>query len=211
MYIKSKMSCVWFHAFFWRRGGGWKRVSESTEARPCLHQHKIPAQLLASIWQSLGPSGWISTLEISSFPKSGGSTVWCSVACHENVFQIEDASSQMILVPEVNVGTKCRNYIILYGIHTLKNHRDAVSTHTHTNYANKWLPGLRSPYVHLFHAEESNDLSSGDRINFNLHGVFWLTPGFVEGKTVRRKFHPWHCEAISARRVEEPHTNQGIK
>ncbi len=57
----------------------------------------------------------------------------------------------------------------------------------HLNYANKWHPPVSIHMSTLFHAEESNDLSSGDRINFNLHGVFWLTPGFVEGKTVRRK------------------------
>ncbi len=47
---------------------------------------------------------WISTLEISSFFKSGVQLFGVQLHVMCLVFQIEDASSQMILVPELNVG-----------------------------------------------------------------------------------------------------------
>lgn len=94
--VYCKMSCVWFDAFFFVCRGGWKRVGQRinfSEARPCLHQHKIPALSSASIWQSLGRIG--VDLGNLKFPKSGVFFLGCLVMCCENVFQIQDALSHL--------------------------------------------------------------------------------------------------------------------
>ena len=104
--------------FFCVCGGGWKRVGQRinfSEARPCLHQHKIPALSSASIWPSLGR---ISVdLGNLKFPKSGVFFWGCLVMCCENVFQIQDALSHL----------RC---FCIYMASIPKNDTDAVSTHT---------------------------------------------------------------------------------